>query len=109
LFLQKNPELDQWIGWADSSLLPNVLAYVLPSISAAKIDPKNVEQVSFGVFIKIDNSLKLQSKKEFMAQLTLLNDILLDKTFLVGERMSLADISVAANLLPVSFNFFNLQ
>ena len=83
-YLPQNPELDQWIGWADSSLLPNVLAYVLPSISAAKIDPKNVEQ----------------SKKEFMAQLTLLNDILLDKTFLVGERMSLADISVAANLLP---------
>ena len=31
--------------------------------------------------------------------LTLLNNVLLTKTFLVGERVSLADISVGCNLL----------
>uniref|UniRef100_A0A914HK53 Elongation factor 1-gamma n=1 Tax=Globodera rostochiensis TaxID=31243 RepID=A0A914HK53_GLORO len=83
-YLPQNPEMDQWIGWAECNLLPNVLSYVLPSVSAAKID---------------SNTLEL-AKKELLAQLSIFNQILLHKTFLVGERLSLADISAAANLLP---------
>ncbi|KAI3422285.1 hypothetical protein GPALN_012810 [Globodera pallida] len=84
VYLPQNPEMDQWIGWAECNLLPNVLSYVLPSVSAAKIDP---------------NTLEL-AKKELLAQLSIFNQILLHKTFLVGERLSLADISAAVNLLP---------
>jgi glutathione S-transferase len=40
------------------------------------------------------------SKSELLAQLHILNDFLLSRTFLVGERISLADISVALDLLP---------
>uniref|UniRef100_A0A183BUR0 Elongation factor 1-gamma n=1 Tax=Globodera pallida TaxID=36090 RepID=A0A183BUR0_GLOPA len=68
VYLPQNPEMDQWIGWAECNLLPNVLSYVLPSVSAAKIDP---------------NTLEL-AKKELLAQLSIFNQILLHKTFLVG-------------------------
>ncbi|VDP39674.1 unnamed protein product [Heligmosomoides polygyrus] len=77
-------ETVQWIQWAEGSLLPNVLGYVLPSVSAAHLDKKVVDSY----------------KAELLAQLTHLDEILLSKTFLVGERLSLADISVALDLLP---------
>ncbi|VDM62431.1 unnamed protein product [Angiostrongylus costaricensis] len=77
-------EVVQWIQWAEGSLLPTVLGYVLPSVSAASIDKKVVDTY----------------KAELFAQLAHLNQILLTKTYLVGERFSIADISVALDLLP---------
>jgi len=77
-------EIDQWLTWGESQLLPNMLAFVLPSVSAANIDTE----------------LFNQTKAEFFAQLNILNDVLVKKTFLVGERISFADISLAFNLLP---------
>lgn len=77
-------EVVQWLQWAEGHLLPNVLGYVLPSVSAVHINEKEVES----------------ARIELLEQLGLLNKILLKKTFLVGERMSLADISVAMDLLP---------
>ncbi|KAK6027832.1 elongation factor 1 gamma, hypothetical protein [Ostertagia ostertagi] len=77
-------ETVQWLQWAEGSLLPTVLGYVLPSISAAHLDKKVVDMY----------------KAELLAQLTHLDEILLSKTFLVGERLSLADVSVALDLLP---------
>ncbi|PIO66663.1 hypothetical protein TELCIR_11616, partial [Teladorsagia circumcincta] len=46
-------------------------------------------------------------KAELFAQLTHLDEILLSKTFLVGERLSLADISVALDLLPAFQHVFD--
>jgi len=77
-------EVDQWLTWAEGQLLPTVLAYVLPSISAAKVDYQLVDQ----------------AKKELFAQLAVFNKVLLGKTFLAGERFSYADVSVALDLLP---------
>jgi len=77
-------EVVQWLQWSEGQLLPNVLGFVLPSVSAVQIDKKAVED----------------SKTELLAQLHILNDFLLTRTFLVGERISLADISVALDLLP---------
>lgn len=77
-------EVVQWLQWAEGQLLPNVLGFVLPSVSAVQVDKKAVED----------------SKAELLAQLRILNDFLLTRTFLVGERISLADISVALDLLP---------
>ena len=42
----------------------------------------------------------IKSKQECLARLTVLNDQLASRTFLVGERISLADLSVAISLLP---------
>ncbi|VDN24205.1 unnamed protein product [Gongylonema pulchrum] len=77
-------EVLQWLQWSEGQLLPNVLGYVLPSVSAASVD----------------NQLLEASRTELFDQLKNLNGLLLTKTFLVGERMSLADISVAMDLLP---------
>ncbi|CAD5225759.1 unnamed protein product [Bursaphelenchus okinawaensis] len=83
-YLPQDPALNQWLQWADSELLPNVLAYVLPSVSVAHLDHDAVEH----------------AKKELLAQLTAFDKVLVSKTFLVGERLSAADVSVALNLLP---------
>ncbi|KAL3985464.1 Elongation factor 1 gamma conserved domain family protein [Acanthocheilonema viteae] len=77
-------EVLQWMQWSEGQLIPNVLGYVLPSVSAAHIDSEMLEA----------------AKTELLMQLKCLNTLLLTKTFLVGERMSLADISVAMDLLP---------
>lgn len=39
-----------------------------------------------------------------MAQLRLFNSLLLNKTYLVGERLTIADVSVALNLLSAYQN-----
>jgi len=76
--------IDQWLFWGEASLLPNVLCYVLPSISAANVGEKNIEE----------------AKSEFLAQLACFNQVMEDKTFLVGDRFTVADLCVALNLLP---------
>ncbi|KAK6057097.1 glutathione S-transferase protein [Cooperia oncophora] len=84
-------ETVQWLQWAEGTLLPTVLGYVLPSVSAAHLDKKVGDHSS----LVVDTY-----KAELFAQLTHLDEILLSKTFLVGERLSLADVSVALDLLP---------
>jgi len=79
-----SPEVAQWLVWGEGQLLPNVLSYVLPSVSAAHFDSGVVEQ----------------ARKELLGQLKAFNTVLLHKTFLVGERLSIADVSVALDLLP---------
>ncbi|PAV60398.1 hypothetical protein WR25_23736 [Diploscapter pachys] len=78
------PELVQWLVWAERELLPNVLGYVLPSISAAKVDDKTLNSY----------------REELFAQLKQFNQLLLDRTYLVGERLSIADVCVAVDLIP---------
>lgn len=78
------PGVLQWLQWSESSLLPNVLGYVLPSVSAAALD----------------GAVVAAYKAELYAQLALLDKYLVSRTYLAGERLSLADISVALNLLP---------
>jgi len=77
-------EVDQWLFWGEGQLLQNVLCYVLPSISVANVGELKVQE----------------AKSELLAQLSLLNQYLTVRTFLVGERLSVADISIAFNLLP---------
>lgn len=77
-------EIIQWVQYSEGTLLPVILGYVLPSVSAAQVDQKVL-----AIY-----------KTELFAQLAQLNKVLVTKTFLVGERLTLADISVALNLLP---------
>ena len=77
------PTLDQWLWWADAELLPNVLAVVLPSLSYAHVEADALEQ----------------ARRELHAQLQQLDRVLLARTFLVGERLSAADVSAALNLV----------
>jgi elongation factor 1-gamma len=74
----------QYLEWSESKLSPSVLGYVLPSVSAMQVDKKVFKE----------------AKDELFALLHTLNDHLLGRTYLVDERISLADISVALDLLP---------
>ena len=39
-------------------------------------------------------------REELFAQLKQFNQLLLDRTYLVGERLSIADVCVAVDLIP---------
>jgi elongation factor 1-gamma len=90
-YVPKDPSVDQWLLWSEAELLPNVLAYVLPSLSFAHVDTAAVEQ----------------ARQELHSQLQHFDKLLLTRTYLVGERLSVADVSVALNLLAAFQNVFD--
>jgi elongation factor 1-gamma len=75
--------LDQWLFWSESELLPTVQAYVLPSLSYAHVENVAIEQ----------------AKHELNALLQHFDKFLLTHTFIVGERLTIADVNIALNLL----------
>ncbi|KAK4887031.1 hypothetical protein RN001_003302 [Aquatica leii] len=76
-------QIMQWICFAESDILPASCAWVFPILGIVQYDKKSFDR----------------SKEDTKANLTILNAYLLTRTYLVGERISLADISVACNLL----------
>lgn len=76
-------EVLQWLEFAESELLPAVAGWVFPSISILQFNKNNVEA----------------AKEDVRRTLSVLNARLLTQTYLVGERITLADIVVFANLL----------
>lgn len=80
-------EVLQWLSYADNHILPAVLGWVVPYLS--KNIPNNIK-----------TNIKT-SKEDVLSSLQKLNNILLTKTYLVGERISLADISVFTTLMPL--------
>ncbi|XP_006613091.1 alanine--tRNA ligase, cytoplasmic isoform X1 [Apis dorsata] len=80
-------EVLQWLSYADNHILPAVLGWVVPCLS--KNIPNNIK-----------TNIKI-SKEDVLSSLQKLNNILLTKTYLVGERISLADISVFTTLMPL--------
>ncbi|XP_026332370.1 elongation factor 1-gamma [Hyposmocoma kahamanoa] len=73
----------QWASWADSELLPASCAWVFPYLGIMPFNKQNVER----------------AKSDLLAALRLLDAHLLTRTFLVTERVSLADIIVFTTLL----------
>ncbi|XP_049874891.1 elongation factor 1-gamma [Pectinophora gossypiella] len=73
----------QWMSWADSELLPASCAWVFPYLGIMQFNKQNVER----------------AKADLLAALRQLDAALLTRTFLVGERVSLADIVVFCSLL----------
>lgn len=73
----------QWLSFADSEILPASSAWVFPLLGIMPYNKNTVEA----------------AKEDVKKVLTYLNDYLLPRTFLVGERMTLADVSVAMTLL----------
>jgi elongation factor 1-gamma len=80
---QQSAEILQWLDLADNEFLPQILSWVLPSLSALQYNKNQVEE----------------AKKELIRLLNILNSYLLTRTYLVGERISLADIALSCNLL----------
>lgn len=73
-------EVLQWINLAEHEMLPAVLGLV---------DPSPAAKAAHG-----------RSREEISRHLDALNKILLTRTYLVGESVTLADVAVACVLLP---------
>lgn len=78
-------QIVQFFHLVDNDILPSVLQWVLPCVSAMQYNKSQVDE----------------AKVQTLRLLTLLNDYLLSRTYLVGERLSLADVSVACSLMLV--------
>merc|ERR1712112_489991 len=73
----------QRMSWADNEVLPASCTWVFPTMGIMQFNKSNTER----------------AKEDIKVALKYLNDHLLTKTFLVGERLSLADIAVASTML----------
>jgi len=73
----------QWMNFADSEVLPLSCTIVFPILGIIQYNKTAVEQ----------------AKAELKKTCTALDDYLLTRTYLVGERITLADIVVACNFL----------
>jgi elongation factor 1-gamma len=75
--------VQQWLSFADTEILPASCTWVYPSISIMAFNKQASER----------------AKEDVKRCLDALNSHLLTRTYLVGERITLADISVCCSLL----------
>jgi elongation factor 1-gamma len=75
-------EVLQWCSFANAEILPSIGAWFRPTVGR---DPYNKKSVD-------------AAEANIKTILTYLDSYLLDHTYLVGERLSLADIVVTAHL-----------
>ncbi|KAJ8394070.1 hypothetical protein AAFF_G00054140, partial [Aldrovandia affinis] len=80
---QDSAQVLQWVSFADSEIIPPASAWVFPTLGIMQYNKQATEQ----------------AKEEVKKVLAVLNQHLNTRTFLVGERVSLADISVVCSLL----------
>ncbi|XP_045499771.1 elongation factor 1-gamma [Colias croceus] len=81
--LKSQAAVYQWASWADSELLPASCTWVFPYLGIMQFNKVNVER----------------AKSDLLAALKLLDSHLLTRTFLVTERVTLADIIVFCTLI----------
>ncbi|XP_076172358.1 alanine--tRNA ligase, cytoplasmic isoform X3 [Ptiloglossa arizonensis] len=80
-------EVLQWLNYADNHVVPAMSGWIVPSLSE-----------------NISNNMKgniKTSKEDLLFSLKKLNNILQTKTYLVGEKISLADIAIFTALIPL--------
>merc|ERR1711874_701512 len=75
----------QWMCMADNEILPASCTWVFPTMGIMQFNKNATER----------------AKEDVKAALKTLNDHLLTRTFLVGERLTLADIAVATTMLSL--------
>uniref|UniRef100_A0A673KD25 Elongation factor 1-gamma-like n=2 Tax=Sinocyclocheilus rhinocerous TaxID=307959 RepID=A0A673KD25_9TELE len=80
---QASAQVLQWVSFADSEIIPPASAWVFPTLGIMQFNKQATEQ----------------AKEEVKRVLAVLNQHLNTRTFLVGERVSLADITVVCSLL----------
>jgi len=76
-------QIIQWLGFADSEILPASCTWVFPCLGIMQYNKAATDR----------------AKEDVKSALNALNQHLLTRTYLVGERITLADISVACTLL----------
>jgi len=80
--LKAYAQVVQWCSFANTEILPSLGAWFRPTIGRDPYNKKNVDAAEVAV------------KKV----LKYLDGVLRDTTYLVGERLTIADIAVAAHL-----------
>ncbi|KAL4631508.1 elongation factor 1-gamma [Arapaima gigas] len=80
---QASAQVLQWVSFADAEIIPPASTWVFPTLGIMQYNKQATEQ----------------AKEDVKRVLTVLNQHLNTRTFLVGERVTLADISVACSLL----------
>merc|ERR1712004_327432 len=78
----------QWLNFADSDILPAACTWVFPCLGIMQFNKSATER----------------AKEDVKKAMTALNDHLLHHTYLVGERVTLADIVVACTMLSLYQN-----
>ncbi|XP_002131081.2 elongation factor 1-gamma-A-like [Ciona intestinalis] len=75
-------EVLQWIGVADNEFLPSACTWVFPTLGIMQYNKQATEK----------------AKQDVKALMEIVNNHLLTRTYLVGERITQADISMACTL-----------
>ncbi|XP_014783693.1 elongation factor 1-gamma [Octopus bimaculoides] len=75
----------QWINFADNEILPASCTWVYPCLGIIQFNKQETEK----------------AKEQIKKVLTVLNQHLQTRTFLVGEKISQADITVCCNMLQL--------
>ncbi|KAF0756065.1 elongation factor 1-gamma [Aphis craccivora] len=83
--------VQQFTSFADNEILPASYAWVYPSLSIAQFNKSSVDRAI----------------EDVKGILEYLNNYLLTRTYLVGERITLADIAVACSLLQLYQHVIN--
>ncbi|XP_041351433.1 elongation factor 1-gamma-like isoform X2 [Gigantopelta aegis] len=76
-------KIQQWISFGDNEIVPSACTWVFPCLGIIQYNKQEAEK----------------AKEQIKKVLTLLNDYLLTRTYLVGERITQADISVSCCLM----------
>lgn len=74
--------VQQWISFSDSEILPAACTWVFPCLGIIQYNKQETER----------------AKEQIKRVLLVLNEHLLTRTFVVGEHLTLADISLVCNL-----------
>lgn len=99
----------QWMSFADGEILPLSCTIVFPVLGIIQYN-KQVGYEHFKHLFIVEKFLIFMSqavdhaKQELNAILSVVNNHLLTRTFLVGEKITLADIVLACNLLHLYEN-----
>ncbi|KAJ8045178.1 Elongation factor 1-gamma [Holothuria leucospilota] len=75
--------VQQFVNLADNEILPSAATWVYPTLGVMQYNKQNTER----------------AKEQIKKVLSYLQEYLKTRTFLVGERITLADISVGCNLI----------
>jgi elongation factor 1-gamma len=75
--------VQQWVEFGENEILPAALTWVFPCMGIMQYSKPNTDH----------------AKEDIKHALSVLDQYLLTRTYLVGERITLADICVACNLL----------
>jgi elongation factor 1-gamma len=83
----------QWLNYADSDILPASCTWVFPCLGMMQFNKVSTER----------------AKEDIKKAMSALNEHLLNHTYLVGERVTLADIVVACTMLSLYQNVLDAE